>query len=257
LLGAGLAGSLLAGLAIALAPGTGIRRALMPAAPALLPWAEATLRDGYLFLARTVKGSPEVIVFALAVPCLLVMLSAPGIESGSSPGRGGAIRRFLPLILLALATPILMLSTIAPYEYAISSYPDARVLVTTMFVLVSGLMLWGARLGRLLADSAWMQARPVRRILALLTIVVVAGLLAVSLGSSSEILAQAGDARAYAQSWDTRDSNLRQPGAGASAPVPAASLRHMGGLAEIGRDPEEWINRCVAGTYGLESVVAK
>jgi len=31
----------------------------------------------------------------------------------------------------------------------------------------------------------------------------------------------------------------------------------MGGLAEIGRDPEEWINRCVAGTYGLEAVVAK
>jgi hypothetical protein len=31
----------------------------------------------------------------------------------------------------------------------------------------------------------------------------------------------------------------------------------LAGLAEIGHDPEEWINRCVAGTYGLGSVVAK
>jgi hypothetical protein len=31
----------------------------------------------------------------------------------------------------------------------------------------------------------------------------------------------------------------------------------MGGLAEIGRDPKEWINRCLAGAYDLNSVVAK
>jgi hypothetical protein len=72
--GAGLIGSVLAGLTIALAPGTQVRRSLMPAAPELASWTEATLRDGYLFLARTVKGSPEVVLLALLVPLLLVVL---------------------------------------------------------------------------------------------------------------------------------------------------------------------------------------
>jgi hypothetical protein len=161
------------------------------------------------------------------------------------------------LLLLAIATPILMLSTIGPYEYAISSYPDARVLVTTMFVLISGLVLWGATLGKLIADSTWMRSRSAGRFAASLAAILVLALAVVSVRSASTILDQAEVARDYARSWDTRDRNLRSGASGEDAPVPAASLRHMGGLAEIGRDPEEWINRCVAGTYGLESVVAK
>jgi hypothetical protein len=30
----------------------------------------------------------------------------------------------------------------------------------------------------------------------------------------------------------------------------------MGGLAEIGKDPTEWINRCVANSYGLERITS-
>jgi hypothetical protein len=153
-------------------------------------------------------------------------------------------------------TPILMLSTIAPYEFAVSSYPDARVLVTTMFVLVSALAAWGANLGNLFGRLQWASSAPVYAGALVLSAFVAIGLLGTSLRSASAILDTADDARAYAQSWDTRDEKLRQVAAGAEL-VPAASLRHMGGLAEIGRDPEEWINRCVAGTYGLGSVVAK
>ena len=254
---AGLAGSLLAGLTIALAPGTGIRRALMPAAPEFMPWAEATLRDGYLFLARTVKGSPEAIVLSIALPCVLVLLFASERDPKAQTGKGAGVGSLLPLLLLPIATPILMLSTIAPYEFAISSYPDARVLITTMFVLITGLAAWGAYLGKLLAGSTRMRSFPARLVALSLAVLVVVGLLAVSVRSASTILDQAEAARDYARSWDTRDRNLRQAAAAESGQVPAASLRHMGGLAEIGHDPEEWINRCVAGTYGVESVVAK
>ncbi len=37
----------------------------------------------------------------------------------------------------------------------------------------------------------------------------------------------------------------------------ASSLRHMGGLAEIGEDRAEWINVCIAGAYDVGAVVAK
>jgi hypothetical protein len=33
--------------------------------------------------------------------------------------------------------------------------------------------------------------------------------------------------------------------------------RNTGGLAEIGDNPDEWVNVCVADTYDVEAVVAK
>jgi hypothetical protein len=88
------------------------------------------------------------------------------------------------------------------------------------------------------------------------SVVVVVVLAWTSVRTTRAVLATAADGRAYAAAWDTRDQKLRQVPVDSEL-VPAASLRHMGGLAEIGRDPREWINRCVAGTYGLRSVVAK
>jgi len=257
LVGAGLVGSLLAVLAIATAPGTQVRHALMPAAPDLLSWTEATLKDGYLFLARTVKGSPQAIVLAIAVPCLLVLMRRLEDPDASSPRNGVEASSLLPLVLLPIVTPILMLATIAPYEYAVSSYPDARVLVTTMFVLISALVIWGAYLGRLLAGLPRMGARPAAIGGLILAVMVAFGLVAASIQATRTILGGAAVGRDYARSWDVRDHNLRRSGAAHADQVAAASLRHMGGLAEIGRDPDEWINRCIAGTYAVGSVVAK
>jgi hypothetical protein len=44
----------------------------------------------------------------------------------------------------------------------------------------------------------------------------------------------------------------RRGGAGAGRPP-----RNTGGLAEIGDNPDEWVNVCVADTYDVEAVVAK
>jgi hypothetical protein len=252
IVGGGLLGSILGALTIALAPGTQVRRGLMPAPPELGPWIEATLRDGYLFLARTVKGSPEAVILAILVPLLLVVLLTWRSPDVPVRPRGS----YAALVALPLATPVVMLSTIAPYEFAISSYPDGRVLITTMFVLVSALVLWGGNLGNLLCRASWSRSAAFAAAPVALSVLVVIGLTATSLRSTAANLATSDAARAYAESWDTRDENLRRVPADSEL-VPAASLRHMGGLAEIGHDPQEWINLCVAGTYGLHSVVAK
>jgi hypothetical protein len=257
LIGFGLMGSILAGLALALAPGTQVRSGLMPPHPALVELVQATLKDGYLFLARTVKGSPEAIALAVGVPCSLILIRDLAAAASDSVGKEMRRRTAIGLILLPVLTPVLMLSTIAPYEYAISSYPDARVLVSTMFVLAGGLVVWGAALGRLLAGIPLLQSRRGSFAAIGLAGIATLGLALASIQAASSTLDTAPVARSYAQTWDKRDADLRriaQPGEG---PVSTPSLRHMGGLAEIGRDPEEWINRCVAGTYGLEAVVAK
>jgi hypothetical protein len=255
IVGAGLLGSVLSALTIVLAPGTQLRRSLMPPPPDLASLVEASVRDEYLFLARTVKGHPEVIFLAIIVPCLLIMLWQLERGEPEAEGTGGGGR--LAVVLLPVLTPILMLSPIAPYEFAVSSYPDARVLITTMFVLVGALMAWGAILGTLLIRRPLLRSRAAARGVLLAAIGVGFFLLATSLRSASATMGEADAARAYAQSWETRDRDLRQAASDNADQVAAASLRHMGGLAEIGRDPEEWINRCVAGTYGVGSVVAK
>ena len=257
LVGCGLVGSILAGLVLALAPGTQVRSGLMSPHPALAELAQATLKDGYLFLARTVKGSPEAIALAVGLPCALILIRDLVAAADGANGKGMRRRTVAALILLPALTPVLMLSTIAPYEYAISSYPDARVLVSTMFVLAGGLVVWGAALGRLLAGIRVLQSG--RGSLAAIGLAGIAtlGLAVTSIQTASSTLDSAPVARSYAQTWDKRDTDLRRIGAAGEEPVVTPSLRHMGGLAEIGRDPEEWINRCVAGTYGLEAVVAK
>jgi hypothetical protein len=257
LIGVALIGSILAGLAQALAPGTQVRSGLMPPHPALVELVQATLKDGYLFLARTVKGSPAAIALAVGLPCSLILIRDLAATARDSIGEGMRRRTVTVLILLPVLIPVLMLSTIAPYEYAISSYPDARVLVSTMFVLAGGLAVWGAALGRLLALTPVLKSR--RGSLAALGLAGIAtlGLALASIQDASSTLASAPVARSYAQTWDKRDADLRRIAHPGEGPVATPSLRHMGGLAEIGRDPEEWINRCVAGTYGLEAVVAK
>jgi hypothetical protein len=65
------------------------------------------------------------------------------------------------------------------------------------------------------------------------------------------------DVQSFAAGWEARDQALRMAAARGIEQTAAASLPHMGGLAEIGYDPDEWVNRCVAQTYGLKRVIAK
>ena len=65
------------------------------------------------------------------------------------------------------------------------------------------------------------------------------------------------DAREFSEAWDQRDTSIREALDRGDRELEITSLSHMAGLAEVGFDPEEWINVCIANSYGLASVVAK
>jgi hypothetical protein len=159
---------------------------------------------------------------------------------------------------IPFATAALVLATIVPYEYAVSSYPDGRVLITSQFVLGMGIGAWALHLGEELGRwrerrFAWLGARA----LFLGQVLVVAVLVGFAVQTVGRVREGYSESREYALAWDRRDAMLRQAAANGVESLAAASLRHMGGLAELGRDPSEWINRCIAWTYGLEEIVAK
>jgi hypothetical protein len=254
LLGAGLAGSIASMAVIALAPGTSVRIGLFDQGFSVTSLFANTLYDWYIFTARTAKSLPIFFLLAVSLPSLLFIT----LGGKRIPGKLLPVNKtIVVLVLFPVVIFLLMLSTILPYEYALASYPDGRVLITTQYILIGGMTVWGILLSGLL--SHWIARQqsllPGFRLAA--GIMAVIGLSYVSIRSVRTVLAPIQDYRDFAQSWDTRHEYLKSVSPDLDQVVSAASLTHIGGLAEIGSDPFEWVNQCVAWTYDLEGVVAK
>jgi hypothetical protein len=191
---------------------------------------------------------------AVILPLLVAFWwGAEPLDGRDEPSHSG--RRLVGwLLLLPPVVAGLMLVSMAPYEFAISDYPDARVLITTTFILVTGMGVWGYLLGAALVGWGDRLGRVGRPAFAVLGILLV---LAVVVPATPRALRMLPDAREFAAAWDRRDRVLRTAAAEGVDEIAVASLSSMGGLAEIGYDPEQWVNRCVAQAYGLKQVVAK
>jgi len=254
----GLLGSLAALILVVIAPGNAVRQGLLPERPGLSRLITATLKDWYIFTARTVKWHFLPIAL-LSTSAALAGFWLAGLKVGSKKHSLPHSRSILVwIVAIPFMTFLLMSASIAPYEYAISSFPDARVLITTVFVFLLGILGWSFFLGTWLAGWQNVSWKWVSRI-AFISALVCAGLFfiyarqaVITAIQDQEIM------RNYAAAWDQRDRNLHAAAEVGENVVYAASLTHMGGgLAEIGYDSNEWINRCVALTYGFDQVIAK
>ncbi len=223
----------------------------------MVEWLGRTAWDVLLFANRGLQRLTLTTALVTMVPFLLAFF--PARENAHRyQGKTGELRKWATLVLLIpLSTALLMFATIAPYEYAVSTYPDGRVLVTTQFVLVAGLAAWGFVAGMLARAVLPLSitAKPV-----LIGAVWIAALIPISVGvvrATLRSLDPLADAQEFANTWDQRGETIRQAVERGEKAMAVRSLNHMGGLAEIGRDPDEWINRCVAQSFGLKTVVAK
>ena len=254
---AGLVGSLAAAIVIIAAPGNDVRQGLMPTPSAPVEWLGRTASDVLLFANRGLQRLTLTTVLVTIVPFLLALFPARE-DARRSQDKSEELRKWGTLVLLVpLCTAMLMFATIAPYEYVVSTYPDGRVLVTTQFVLVAGLAAWGFVAGKL---SRAVLPLSITAKSVLIGAVWIAALIPISVGvvrATLHSLDPLADAQEFAITWDQRDETIHRAVMGGEEAMAVRSLNHMGGLAEIGRDPNEWINRCVAQTYDLKTVVAK
>jgi hypothetical protein len=226
---------------VAAAPGNAVRQGLMPERAPLPLILQRAFRDAYLFSYSVVKWKwPLLAIAGLAPLAWRSVLHRPGSDDKT--------RQAAPPWTLLLGFPVLAYSLVAavmfPSEYALSSYPDGRVLVTAAAVVVA-----------LLPSLSRLQLFPA------MTVVVVLSLSAlvvqqslVAIDADGEILT---DARPFAARWDQRDAQIREAASAGASRMEVASLTHMAGLAEVERDPDTWINRCIAESYGLRSVTPK
>jgi hypothetical protein len=253
----GFLGSLVALILVASAPGNAIRQSILPERPGLSQLVAATLRDWYVFTARTVKWH------FLNIALLSVSAALAGFWSGvQEQVEAARARRLLPELGWFLGIPfftfVLMCASIAPYEYAISSFPDARVLITTVYIMFVGILGWGFLLGSWVARMKIPSRLWVQSIALTIAVVSVSLFFVYTRQAVLTAVAEQEVMRSYAAAWDERDRNLHVAAEDGLTVVYAASLTHMGGgLAELGYNPDEWINRCIANTYGFDQVIAK
>ncbi len=256
-LGAGIVGSVLAMLVIVLAPGNLVRRSLMPPSPDLLLLIKKSLKDVYIFSVISFRRQPVIVVLSIFLPALIGFLTFPERRVKKPLRSFDWIRWLFPLVVIPILTAVLILASIMPSEYAISSYPDGRVLIMPAYFLFLGLALWGLSLGSRLRSLIVIKREWILSTSSLVLGLAICALLVFGFVSAKTLTEQVQIARQYAQAWDKRDRTLKNIAEDQDEPIPVPSLRHMGFLAEIGYDPDEWINRCMAQAYGVDAVVAK
>jgi hypothetical protein len=253
----GLVGSIVSMIVILISPGTGVRTGLISNPANFLVILTDSLMDLKIFISLALKSQLPLLLVCGVVPALFILLVGGGETQPSTDQAGQVWVWALYAILPPLVMLLMMLASIVPYEYAVSSYPDARVLITTQFIMIVGIIVWSLILGRLASILLRDRAELLKLWFVALMVFGLVGTVFISQRSTIKITAGLEDMQYFAESWDRRDTFLREASLSGLDDVVAASLNHMGGLDEIGYDPYEWINRCVAQYYELKTVVAK
>ncbi len=253
----GLVGSIASMIVILIAPGTGIRTGLISNPASLLVILQHSLMDLKIFLSLALKLQLPLLLVCGVVPGFFILLSGHESIQPSDDKPGQVWTWVLSVILVPFLMLLMMLASIVPYEYAVGSYPDARVLITTQAIMVVGIIVWSLVLGKFAIIFLRGRENRLRPWILTLLILVLGCTIFISRRSTIKILDGLDDIQYFAGSWDQRDTFLREASLSRLKDVTAASLNHMGGLDEIGYDPNEWINRCVAQYYELKTVVAK
>jgi hypothetical protein len=123
--------------------------------------------------------------------------------------------------------------------------------VVPQYALVLTVTLWGFLAGCTLAGllpAGVTRLRPVLVGLAVVVVIAAVGLAAV------DTLAALPAERQYAAQWDERHHSLQaQMSAGASI-LHAVALDSRAGLMELSESPQDWVNQCMAGFYGVARV---
>jgi len=250
----GLAGSLLAFIVVAAAPGNAVREAgIRPFSPGLskttllLKTVDASAR----YLVDFLHTRPLAALALVVVPLILTRsqhlqtLTRAGWRSSIYVIAGGWIFGFF-----------LISSAILPGLYAFSAMPPDRALFVDHWVLLLTLLLNGLALGRV--SEHWYAESGVVGILA--AVCVVALILPWAAKSVRDNFASIRDLRRYAVAWDIEDAQLRSMKSNGELQISLpwnATVASNGNIDQIGwisDDPTYFINTCTADYYGIRSL---
>jgi hypothetical protein len=256
MVGAALAGSLVALLVVALAPGNAIRMALMPARPHLLPFIRMAVTNSVIFIYLTLKSYAFQNVLAVLVPMLITYLFY---------GSGNGIPRMRPsslvtvLFLIPVISFLLVLAVVAPSVYAESSYPEGRVLMEARFIMVFMTIAEGALIGMSLSQLHQWAQEPAPRLHRLFAGALFLSLSLYPLYDARKSYMEIPFYQNRAATWDAHNAFIRANLQLGKLDVnildsQARSFDDFSGLSDLTSDPGNWVNQCAASFYGLHQL---
>jgi hypothetical protein len=238
-------------LLMLLSPSNAWRQAALPPAPNLAGLLEYILRYTYDFTRDTLRGMP--------IPLLaLAVLSACAAFLGFWRERAEAVR---PLSLIAysfgclIAGILLAACAIAPSVYAGQQFPAGRALMPARFALLAGIAFSAACLPGLpaFAPVQIYKSAPAALLAALLTLAACL----YPLRAAAALDPQRRELAAWAARWDERDAQILALRAQGQTDPQVRQVEVVSGLEDYGPDPANWVNRCAAGYYQLNSITAR
>jgi hypothetical protein len=252
LVGCALLGSLLAMATLFFSPATRMRQGLIGPGPDLVSLVRMSLSNAFIFMYITLgeNAFPLLILLIIALLAGYGLFAARLTDADTDPGV-----LISTLFLAPLVTYLLTVCVVAPFAYGESTYPEARVLINAMFLMVAMVMLegliLGISLGLLQQRSPQMSPIGVRVVLLL----VLVGVSLFPLYSTRKVLQS--DLPLYQQralDWDVRDAFIRSQVAQGQKDVTATAFYSIGNVLELTPDKSNWLNGCAALYYGAHSI---
>ena len=244
----GLAGSLLAFVIVAMAPGNSVRLTYFPHQLGVFDLVRLSARYSLGFVARQVLNNPLITVALFTLP-LLMMLRNHGPKWD---------RRQCTAILLFVppAVFLLMMCCVAPGVYAISTMLPERAQILLSVIFVCGTVVWSRAAGEYVTGYLL----PIRHVPVLTTATLLLLILWPQISFFS-VLGLRDKARSYANDWERQDSELKTARKTGVTDVVVPQIGDF--QSRIGKGPSDlhlradaafWINRNIATYYGLRSV---
>jgi hypothetical protein len=254
----GLFTAIIAFIIVYIAPGNAVRQAashhLNPTSFTQLPrqLLYGTLVEGYLFVifARFWLLPIFLLPFALSLTNLPVAESTERIWQSNSDNPK---KYFQNILLISGLTVFLAIMAALPSAYIQSEPPVSRamILVFPFFILAIQVVMF--KTGRYVSrrnKSFNNKAREIVLYLALFTLFFCTVL---GVWQFSSLLPIQKD---YASNWDSRDRELKSFAVEGVEQVQTNALRNAYGYTDLDVNPKNWVNRCVAAYYGLQSIEA-
>ncbi len=256
--GAFLAGALLAMLIVAIAPGNQVRQEAVGVHAGLVRIITFSMRNAAFIYAKYFIFTPFWAFLSISLPFFTGWLFASAGKAASHDQRSSLWwqQSWLRWLLgLGLASFILVTAACAPVVYAMNAYPDERTIIIPQFVIATTVISASAWLGmglrsRYILPDPW--GKPV------IGRVLQAGFVAIlilgagySIGST---VTRIPDFQAYARAWDQREAVLKQAVDDGQQDVTVVGLNARFGIADLNESPDNWVNRCMASYYDIRNL---
>jgi hypothetical protein len=241
---AGLIGAGLAVVVLLASPGNLLRSAAFTPSGSVAATAVGSARYALLYaLALAPRLAPLALLALFIVPSLIA-LAMPQLPILPSRRLGWA------LILWIAAGFFSLTAFMTPGVHATSAPPPARSFIIPFFSWSTALAGAGFLCGCIIRARHGGRPAAVRAAAPLS-----AALIALAVGASAlpELTAAPVYAQ-YAAEWDARHRALREADGAVTVPPYTVDLALSSGLDTLTDDPDDWVNRCAAAYYELESV---